>query len=354
MREVDPGSIQKELDAIWESLETTNTTRACLFNLIFYTKKNARTGYIQRLAQAVIEKFPSRVMLITLDDNLPADALTTRVSILTSSKGEYDVACDLIQIDAAHGACARIPFILLPHILPDLPVYLLIAEDPVCDDPLSQALEKGAHRIIFDSEATQDLCHFAFSAQKLYSDLHADIADLNWARIESWREMIASTLGVSQPETIKVKYNAHTSTYFCHTHIQAVYLQAWLAAQLNWTFQAQEGTLDSALQLRYSADGHPVHVSLIAQSDPQLPPGLILETILTTGSGTRFAFARDPNAIHQITLHQSTQDHCLLPSKYIFPKAEVGHSLIKEICHRGTSLHFLKTLALIQSIGKLA
>lgn len=353
MREVDPGAIQKELDAIWESLETTNTTRACLFNLIFYTKKNARTGYIQRLAQAVIEKFPSRVMLITLDDDLPTDALTTRVSILTSSKGEYDVACDLIQIDAAHGACARIPFILLPHILPDLPIYLLIAEDPVCDDPLSLALEKGANRIIFDSESTQDLSHFALSAQKLYSDLHADIADLNWARIESWREMIASTLGSNRPETVQVKYNAHKSTYFCHTHIQAVYLQAWLAAQLDWTFESQTGSLDSTLQLHYTTNGHPVNVSLIAQSNPELPPGLILETALTTADGTHFAFSRDVNAIHQITLYLSTPTQCLLPSRYIFPKAEVGHSLIKEICHRGTSLHFLKTLALVQLLGKL-
>ena len=95
---VPPSAIQEELNRIWESLETTNTTRACLFNLIFYTKKTYRAAYIQRLAQAVIEKFPARVIFITVDTASKEDALKTQVSILTSNKGVYDVACDFINL----------------------------------------------------------------------------------------------------------------------------------------------------------------------------------------------------------------------------------------------------------------
>src|SRR5579862_5871104 len=89
LRPVTPAAIQDELNRIWESLETTNTTRACLFNLILYTQKTYRVGYIQKLAQAVIEKFPARVIFVTVDKANPQDQLTTQVSILTSSKGDY-------------------------------------------------------------------------------------------------------------------------------------------------------------------------------------------------------------------------------------------------------------------------
>ncbi len=348
---VDPGAIQKELDRIWESLETTSTTRACLFNLICYNQRNERTEYIQKLAQAVIEKFPSRVMLITLDDSLPADTLTTQVSILSSSQGEYDVACDLIQIEASTTSQDKIPFIILPHILPDLPVYLVLAEDPSKTDPLASALEKWAQRLIFDSETTTDLGRFAASALEHQALTHADIADLNWARIESWREMLSSTFHskerveqLSQAQTIEITYNAHPSSYFCHTHIQAIYLQAWLATQLQWEFQSMISTGADKTLIRYLNQ----EVWLNPVSDEQLSPGLILSMTLTTTDHTLFTFQRDLQAIHQIAFHLSTPTQCLLPSKYIFPKAEVGHSLVKEICHRGTSQHFLNSLALIQ------
>ena len=55
---VSPGNIQQELNKIWESLETTNVARACLFNLIFFTHKDHRTAYIQRLTQKVLKSFP--------------------------------------------------------------------------------------------------------------------------------------------------------------------------------------------------------------------------------------------------------------------------------------------------------
>lgn len=357
-RLVDPGAIQEALNKIWESLETTNTTRASLFNLIFYTKKNERAGYVQKLSQAVIEKFPSRVILITVDDLATEDSLTTHVSILTSNKGEYDVACDLIQINASASNREKIPFILLPHILPDLPVYLLYAEDPCLEDPLAAALAQFAQRWIFDSESTPNLAHFAKSILQYHQTLNTDIADLNWARIETWREMLSSAFyskeRVQQLQTaqsLRISYNAQPSTYFSHTHIQAFYLQAWLACQLKWNFQKIECHPETkAFSITYDHHKTSVEVLLDPIIDASLPPGLIVDMDLISLDQTHFFFRRDRRQIHQMTLHVETPTQCLLPSKYIFSKAESGHSLVKEICHRGTSQHFLKTLELIQFI----
>ena len=353
---IDPDAIQSELNRIWDSLETTNTTRACLFNLIFYTKKDYRTGYIQKLSQAVIEKFPARVIFIIIDSSHSGDQLTTQVSILNSSQGDYDVACDFIQITGTATSQVKIPFIILPHILPDLPVYLVLAEDPSHEDPLTRSLETFANRLIFDSESTDHLAHFAASALEHHHTTRADIADLNWARIESWREMLSAAFyskerlqELKQMKSIQLTYNSHSSTYFCHTRIQSLYLQAWLASQLNWTL-TKVTTEEGALKIDYSTDYSPLTISLIPISNADLPPGLILSMDLTTSEGTHFTFQRDLQSIHQITLNISTALRCELPCKYIFAKAESGHSLVKEICHRGTSQHFVNVLKLIQKM----
>lgn len=148
---ITPAEIQPELDRIWESLEGTSKMRASLFNLVFYTEKRERAEYIHTIAQNLIERFPSRVIFITTSEE--QDFLNTRVSVMSAG----DIACDLIEIDVSGPSIERIPFIILPHILPDLPIYVIWGEDPAGQDPLFEQMQKLATKMIFDSEATEDL-----------------------------------------------------------------------------------------------------------------------------------------------------------------------------------------------------
>ncbi len=359
-RPVSPAEIQNELNRIWESLETTNVARACLFNLIFYTQKNHRTAYFQRVAQNVIEKFPSRVLFLTIDRDSKEDYIKTEVSILSSSKGEFDIACDYIQVATGGASNATIPFLVLPHILPDLPVYLILAEDPSKDDPLCYQLEQFANRLIVDSEATDNLPRFAKGILAHYEKSQFDIADLNWARIESWREMLSNAFHsreklekIQQAKQIKITYNSQATPFFCHTQIQAIYLQAWLACQLDWKFEDLRKNKES-FSFHYTGKNGPIEIAVTAVQHTTLPPGLILSIDLLSSNEESFTFVRDNQLLHQITYQHSTPDHCDLPSHYIFTKAESGHSLVKEICHKGTSEHFLKVLNLLKDMEALA
>lgn len=353
---VSPADIQSELNKIWESFETTTVARACLFNLIFFTQKNHRTHYIETIAQKVVEKFPSRVIFVAVNKNTTEDYLKTAVSIMPSSKGEFDVACDYIHIETGGAYHERVPFVVLPHILPDLPVYLIWAEDPSKEDPLCYQLEKFANRLIFDSEATDHLPHFANSALQHYEKSQCDIADLNWARIESWREMLSiafySEEKLKQIETSKkitITYNSQETPFFCHTKIQATYLQAWLACQLEWQFVSLRSE-NNALIFTYNGRLGPIEIALVPVLHANLPPGLILTVDIDSKEEEHFSFVRSLDELHQITFQHSTRSQCDLPAHYIFSKAESGHSLVKEICHRGTSEHYLKVLNLLKKM----
>lgn len=356
---VSPAQIQNELNRIWDSLETKKIARACLFNLIFYTQKNYRTGYIQKIAQKVVEKFPSRVIFVSFDKSSNQDALTTSVSILKSSKGDFDVACDYIQIDASGASHERIPFVVLPHILPDLPVYLVWVEDPSLEDSVCYPLQKFANRLIFDSESTDNLPRFAKSILDRKENLQTDIADLNWARIESWREMLSIAFysdeklhQIERATQIKIVYNAQETPFFCHNRIQSYYLQAWLACQLDWKFQALKIDKDAA-HFTYQGKFGPIAIAVEPAQHAKLPPGLILSVDVMTSEEVHFNFASSLDHLHHITLQCSTPQSCDLPAQYIFSKAESGHSLVKEICHRGTSEHYVKVLNLLKTMEKL-
>lgn len=355
---IAPGQIESELTRIWESLEGANKTRACLFNLIVYTEKNRRESYFHSVVQKVIEKFPSRVIFITADVEAKEGFLKTSVSVMSAGKGECDVACDLIQIEVSGEQQMRVPFLVLPHILPDLPVYLLWAEDPPHENPVTAQLEKLATRIIFDSESTTNLAQFAKTLLKHQESAHVDIADLNWARMESWRQLLSSSFysaqaldQLKQAQKIQIKYNAHTTVSFSHTRIQAIYLQAWLACQLNWQLQTIRPDKDGLIFLYRSEKGS-LEIALLSADYPKLAPGIIISLDMQTDH-EHFSFARDPEVPNHIAINFSSRDKCLLPTQFIFAKAESGQSLVKEICHKGTSSHYLKVLTFISKMEAL-
>ena len=158
---VAPERIETELIKIWEELAKENKMRASLFNLIVFNRLSARTDYIRSIVQKVVEKFPCRTLFVSQDPDAKQTYLKTAVSVVIPKAEESTVACDQIDIGVAGSELERVPFLLLPHILPDLPIYLLWAEDPSQPHPLFSPLIRLATRIIFDSESADNLLSFS-------------------------------------------------------------------------------------------------------------------------------------------------------------------------------------------------
>lgn len=354
---IHPTQIETELDRIWESFQGTNKMRACLFNLIIYSKKSQRLDYLNKVAQKVIEKFPSRIIFITYDEQCSNHDLRTSVSVLTADEGENEIACDMIEIDVCSKDHPRVPFVMLPHILPDLPVYLVHADDPSQENPIAKKLEHFASRIIFDSEATSDLPAFARAALIHHERTTADIADLNWARMEGWRQLFANVFK-SQDELdilrrckeVHIHFNAQESAALCHTNIQSIYLQTWLATQLGWK-QTGVTKKENTLSFSYETEHTPIHISLHPSKMEGILPGRILSVEIHADQKYTYMMKRNPDCPHHVIIEKSTEELCSLPTHFVFDKDVSGQSLVKEICHKGTSQHYLsmlKTLSTIQ------
>lgn len=348
---VAPSQIASQLTAFWEKLESANKIRASLFNLIIYTQGNSRSDYLHTIAKRVIEKFPSRVIFLTkVEDSIKE--IETRVSVLSSSDKQSDVACDYIEITVPKSRENEVSFLLLPHILPDLPIYVLWAEDPLLNNPLSKELERLASRMIFDSESTSSLQAFANNLLQRKKESSCDIADLNWARTESWRTLLSAFFHtpeklskIQNAKTISFSYNSFSSPFLQKTQTPSLYLQGWIASQLGWKCRKIE-TSKEPTSLTYQGNKE-VQVSLKESTYPSLPSGNILSCEILTYDNEHFSFTRSLTHPQQITLSSSSETTCELPLQYLFTKSESGHSLVKEISHSGTSTHYTNLLHLL-------
>jgi len=347
---VDPDHIESELLKIWEALAAEKKMRASLFNLIVFTRLSPRTDYIRSIVQKVVEKFPCRTLFVSQDGSAKHSFLKTAVSVVVPNLGESTVACDQIDIGVAGDNLEKVPFLLLPHILPDLPVYLLWAEDPSQPHPLFAPLSAIATRIIFDSESADHLLPFAEKLLEIHTKRNIDIADLNWARTEGWRDLIASTFDtekrlaeLKQISSLKLIYNARETEFFCHLKIQAMYLLAWLSSRLSWQF------LKATKKLHFEFCPK-IHATIESTHWENLGSGTVISVEIAAG-GLTFEAARIPEQYHRVNIQISSSQTCELPYQFLLGQTATGQSLVKEITTKGTSTHYLAMLKELTRLG---
>lgn len=343
---VKPAQIESELDRMWETLAKKNIQRASLFNLIVFHRLSYRTNYLRAIVQKVIDQFPCRTLFVSHDAASSQHYLKTAISVI-AQEGNGGIACDSIDIGVAGSEWERVPFVILPHIIPDLPVYLLWGEDPIDPHPLFKPLAQLTTRVIFDSESTRNLQKFAKTLLALAKN--HEIADLNWVRLEGWRELLASLFKV--PEKLKtlkksskinLVYNSYKTESFCHLNIQSLYLLCWISSRLSIPI----GKLHVD-HLSWNKNGK---ATLKSTSYTDAHPGSILSLELETDRFSHIEVTRTKKMAHLATIKSSTKESCDLPTQFVIGKIPTGQSLSRELFFKGTSSFFLKTL---QRVAKL-
>ena len=346
---VNPENIEKQLQLIWEGLVKENKMRACLFNLIVYNHLSPRTDYIRNIVQKVIEKFPCRILFVSFDPDSSLSYLKTAVSVVAPSSSESTIACDNIDIGVAGTDLERVPFLILPHIIPDLPVYLLWTEDPSIPNSLFAPLLAMADRAIFDSESADNLLSFANTLLDLRKK-GIDIADLNWARTEGWRDLISSTFDspdriehLNTLNALRITYNSRESEPFCHLRIQSMYLLAWLSSQLPWTLIHTEKKREE-LDFDFEIANQKSTFIIREEHWERLGSGTITSVHFESRDGHIYACDRIALQYHTVNIQISSQNECQLPYRFVLGQTARGQSLVKEICTKGTSQHYVEML----------
>ncbi len=321
--------------------------KASLFNFIIYTHEQRRIPFFQELADTVIRKFPCRIIFIKGNTFQGEDDFKTEISLKTAGP----IACDYIEIQAGGAHLVQVPFYILPHLEPDLPIYLLWGQDPTSESEVLPRLVKFADRLIFDSECSDKIQTFSGEMLKSLKSFPCQILDMNWARLAGWRHVIASVMNsqdriemLANAKGLTITYNDHTSEAFAHTATQADYLQAWLATRLGWKYKSISQDKDATI-VNYDETS----IRLLPRDIPAFTPGSIIGFSSSAEEGLQFNIERQEENPRQVTVNLSTNDKCWLPVTMPLLTRSKGASFIQQLLYAHPSHHYDEMLETISN-----
>jgi len=333
-----------------ENLLKDEQDKSCLFNIIIYTHEARRTAYFKEVAQKVRQQFPCHVIFIQRDLQDTKNDLNIHVTA-QKDKNDQEFLGDQIFIEVSGEAIQRVPFLILPHLIPDLPIYCLWGQDFIEDDPLLSQLQHMATRLIFDSESTVNLQKFSQALLKRLNESRIPIVDMNWARIKGWRDVIGRTFDsperleqLRQAQEIVMTYNQIANPFFNEPDTQAIYIQAWLASSLNWTFQGltREGT-DRVIF--YQSSSSKIIIRLVLAQNDEYDSEEVLTVEVKGPKDYLCCLTREGN--DQVVVHACDAYACQLPFHFVINALQSGRSFIEEVFYQQISQHYAQMLQMI-------
>ena len=338
---------QQELNKMLSALTSSEGTHGCLFNLLIYTQDERRTLYFAEMVKMIRTQFPCRIIFITANPK----ATENLFHVYTQTEKNPDgtgFLCDQVFIEAAGQDIQRIYFLLLTLFVPDLPIYLIWGQDPTVECTLLPHLEHFATRLIFDAETTDDLQQFCRDMLSRMDSSPIQVVDMNWARIQGWREVVAQIFDsqerleqLAHANTIEFIYNSHPSALFLHPKTQAIYLQGWLASRLKWQFLKAEK--ENGFQVIKKVQIRRIQLTPI--SNPAFESEEILGMSVSGDHDYNCTITRiTPD---QVKVHASNQSQCELPFVLLMPTLRSGRSFMQEIFYQKMSDQYASILHLI-------
>ena len=268
---VDVGAIERELHRLWSSLDTetqgagiagVQVTRICTLTLLAVVPEGRRAE-TAAAADRLATRYPSRSIILDLAPRAagPAEnegAITAEIALNCHTPGPQRpaVCCEQIAVSASGRALARVPGLVLPLLVPDLPVYLWWPDDvPVAPEPPTESrrrdalpspeadvlrrLAENADVLIVDSSAMRRPAAGLKAASALAGALSGGLRDLAWGRITPWRDLIVQCFdpapmraALERLDRIKIRTEAGRSG--TAVPIAGLLLGGWLAGRLGW------------------------------------------------------------------------------------------------------------------------
>ncbi|HEY1404592.1 MAG TPA: glucose-6-phosphate dehydrogenase assembly protein OpcA [Pyrinomonadaceae bacterium] len=297
---IDVGRLEKELAASWQSDagdgEDSAMTRVCVLNLIVYAAPTDDRAKLDEVLGVVTERTPSRALVLIADRDSTEARLEAYVSTRcqTTSRGAAKQICgEQVTIEAGGAAVETAASAIEPLVVPDVPVFLWWKDIPHEGDKLFNRLVELSDRVVMDSlvfdHPHEDLKRLAQIIGARRQFILA--SDLNWGRLTSWRNLIASFWDVPdyRPhldaiDDVIIEYDP-PDVASDEIAAQALLIAGWMASELKWKTTGEfvrEGN-NSRWVLR-AGEHRKINVEFRATEDRQGGDGLVATLTLRSGA----------------------------------------------------------------------
>jgi len=340
-------------DKIHMTTKLTNkqeNEHSCLFNIIFYVESDRAAQNFQKYLDLLKKKFPCRSLFIIEDVGNTEETCSTLLNGIESTDIKPKAACDQITIKFSGKARERIPFLIFSYLVGDLPIYAIWEQDPSKENPILTHLKTIVTKIVFDPGMTTNIKEFSRFVLGHIETVKCGITDFAWFSIRAWRSLLSEIFNTPKKiddlfhaKVIRIKYNTSKDSKE-HPEIGAIYLQAWIAAMLNWKVRDVE-EIEGNIRISYERFIHDTVVLLVPEETSSTSAsGLINSIEIEANNEEHFLLKRKENSI---TLWASSKDLCEIPTHFTLTEPTKEQLVLNELFWRGTNNHYTEMLRLL-------
>jgi glucose-6-phosphate dehydrogenase assembly protein OpcA len=360
---VEAGAIEKELAALWQAMgesedeATRSITRACQLNLIIYAPHE---GVFERAAGALTDlmrRHPARAITLIAEREAetpggPMEELAAYISApsLSSNEQAKEKRGEQITIAAQEKVVDRLPELVTPLLLKDLPVALWWKDDLPEEDALFERLVATSRHLIYDSAFCRDVGNEFSRARALSVTWESGLlGDLNWRRLAHCRDLVARALESAEVKPWidhieKISFDVTTAIEGDAHFAQPLLLLGWLANQLDLKInepltpvaaEAAGDSSDRAFHTNWEHNGREV-IGAITLHKPahehETTAGITVLQLLFRQDGETLAFSLQRDSTQpQAKIRVVKGEHTLAESAVDFPEIPLAELAAQEL-----------------------
>ncbi len=334
---LDVEIVEQELDALWQDSTTvarsqpvagngradderpddeTPVLRARAANLLVYVSDDKSLEEVHQLLQELTSVHPSRVLTMFGEPDAPDNDIEMFVSALSQKEklgGQKRLCCEEVTLKAQGSFVSELPSAALPLLVSDLPTFLWWRAEVDSSQKVFRNLLHASDRLIVDSVGFGKPGGELLAVNKIFQkdyETAVGISDLNWARLTSWRGLLADFYDVpeyraalEEIDNVCISYVA-PQTEANAIAPQALLLAGWLASRLQWAIKDKPGTQESErMRLEFSNQrGGTITVELLCVKEAGINPGRLARVELQSqADGSAFKVERSADLQRVLT-----------------------------------------------------
>ena len=210
----------------------------------------------------LMHEHPSRAIVLKPADG--SEALSSRVyaQCWMPFGSRQQICCEQIEITTPEGQLDEVARVILGLLAPDLPTVLWARGPAWFERTGFEQIYPLIDKIVLDTCEFDDSTLELSTMRRLRARRQPRLADLAWARLTMWREMITYTLEVAAPgprlaaiREIEVQYFGEAPSTSCY------YMAAWLSRALRATASFRRVPGESGHIAGISLDGPQFHLA---------------------------------------------------------------------------------------------
>ncbi len=264
---LDVQAVERELNRLWmesagghsagddEEVEGA-VMRARVLNLMVYISSEEALESVNRLLSEISMMHPCRALVMVAERTREDRDIEMFVSSHCRPGDDEGVSlcCEQVTMTARGVFAVELPSAAEPLLVPDLPVFLWWRDQPRLGDEVFRKLSHASDRVILDSadflQPYEDLLALNTLLERERAE-HTGLSDLNWARLTSWRGLLANLYDVREYREaldnlsrVRVEYVAPEGQPD-KIAPKALILAGWLISRLKWRVVPQTGDAET-------------------------------------------------------------------------------------------------------------